>query len=167
MLNTLSQLLPQGAERVMVAAGGVLGGALSFAFGDVAPLMIWLVVFIVADFATGTWAAIHTGTWTSKRNFIGVAKKVLMVGFVALAHGLDVVFAPLIGIQIFQSVTICAYAAGEFGSVIENLERGGLGSVVPPVLRRLVKTLNERIEAHAEIELERRGLKKEEKKDER
>ena len=40
MLNTLAQLIPQGAERVMSAAGGVLGGALSFAFGDVAPLMI-------------------------------------------------------------------------------------------------------------------------------
>ena len=162
MLNTLSQLVPQGAERVMVAAGGVLGGALSFAFGDVAPLMIWLAVFIVADFVTGTWAAIHLGTWSSKRNFIGIAKKVLMLCIVALAHGLDVVFSPLIGLQVFQSITICAYAAGEFGSVIENLERGGLGSVVPPVLRRLVKTLNERIEAHAEAELAKRGMNKKE-----
>lgn len=166
MLNTLAQLIPQGAERVMVAAGGVLGGALSFAFGDVAPLMIWLGCFIVADFFTGTWAALHTNTWSSKRNFIGIAKKVLMLCIVALAHGLDVVFAPLIGIQIFQSITICAYAAGEFGSVIENLERGGLGSVVPPVLRRLVQTLNDRIEAHAEAELAKRGMnKKEERKE--
>ena len=72
---------------------------------------------------------------------------------VALAHGLDEVFEPLIGICIFQSITICAYAAGEFGSIIENLERGGLGSVVPPVLRRIVATLEERIEAQADAKL--------------
>lgn len=28
----------------MMAAGGVLGGALSFAFGDVGPLLWWLVI---------------------------------------------------------------------------------------------------------------------------
>lgn len=58
-----------------------------------------------------------------------------------------------------------AYAAGEFGSIIETLERGGLGGAVPPVLRRLVKTLNERIEAHAEEELAKRGLTVEKEKD--
>lgn len=82
-----------------------------------------------------------------------------------LAHGLDEVFAPVIHFQIFQSITICAYAAGEFGSIIETLERGGLGGAVPPVLRRLVKTLNERIEARAEEELSKRGLTVEKEKD--
>ena len=54
---------------------------------------------------------------------------------------------------------------GEFGSIIETLERGGLGGAVPPVLRRLVKTLNERIEARAEEELSKRGLTVEKEKD--
>lgn len=153
MMNALSNILPQGAERVMAVAGGVIGGALSFAFGDIGPLLIWLTVFVAADFATGTWAAIHTRTWESHQNFVGILKKALMFLVVALAHGLDEVFRPVIGVCIFQSITICAYAAGEFGSIIENLERGGLGSVVPPVLRRLVQTLEDRIEAHAEAKL--------------
>lgn len=153
MLNALSTVLPQGAERFMAVTGGIIGGALSFAFGDIGPLLIWLTVFVGVDFATGTWAAIHTHTWSSHKNFIGILKKVLVFLVVALAHGLDEVFEPLIGICIFQSITICAYAAGEFGSIIENLERGGLGSVVPPVLRRIVATLEERIEAQADAKL--------------
>ena len=63
----------------------------------------------------------------------------------------------MIGIAFIQSITICAYCAGEFGSVIENLERGGLGDAVPPVLRRLVKTLDERVQEHAA----QKALKKE------
>ena len=105
------------------------------------------------------------GQWSSHKNFLGILKKALMFAIVALAHGLDEVFAPVIHFQIFQSITICAYAAGEFGSIIETLERGGLGGAVPPVLRRLVKTLNERIEAHAEEELAKRGLTVEKEKD--
>lgn len=145
------ELLPQGAERVMVAAGGVLGAALSFAFGDVGPLLYWLLVFACFDFATGMYAAWATSTWSKKKVFIGILKKNVMFWIVALAHGLDVTLQPLLeSWAIFQSITICAYSAGEFGSIIENLERSGLGGAVPPVLRRLVKTLDERIEAHAE-----------------
>ena len=147
----------------MVAAGGTVGAALSFAFGDVGPLLLWLLVFVVADFASGMYAAWATSTWSSKRVFIGVIKKTVMFWIVALALGLDAVLDPLINFQIFQSITICAYAAGEFGSIIENLERAGLGGAVPPVLRRLVKTLDERIEAHTQAKLNAANLMVEEK----
>lgn len=162
MVSTLSQVLPSQAEKIMLTAGGVVGGALSFAFGDIGPLIIWLGIFFASDLVTGIVAAVRRGEFRSSRLALGMAKKGLMFAVVALAHGLDVLFEPLIGIQIFQSITICAYAAGEFGSVIENLERGGFGSVVPPVLRRLVSTLEERVEAHADLELEKKGMIKKE-----
>lgn len=166
MLNSLSQLLPSGAEKALIAVGGSLGGALSFAFGNVGPLLVWLAIFIVADIATGWMAARARNEWRSSRLFMGILKKVVMLSIVALAHGLDVIFSPMIGISIFQSITICAYACGEFGSVIENLERAGLGGAVPPVLRRVISTLEDRVEAHADLELSRRGMvKKEEKED--
>lgn len=162
----LNSLLPSGAEKVLLGAGGALGGMMSFAFGDVGPLLVWLAVFIVADIVTGWMAARATNTWKSSRLFLGILKKVVMMSIVALAHGLDVLFEPLIGICIFQSITICAYAAGEFGSIIENLERAGLGSAVPPVLRRLISTLEDRVEARADIELSKKGMRKE-KEDEK
>ena len=80
----------------MMTAGGVLGGALSFAFGGVGPLLWWLVIFTVTDFFLGTGVAVLQGKWSSHKNFLGVLKKSLMFAIVALAHGLDEVFAPVI-----------------------------------------------------------------------
>ena len=126
---------------------------------------MWLTIFTVTDFLLGTAVAIKLGQWSSHKNFVGVLKKALMFFIVALSHGLDEVFQPLIHFQIFQSITICAYCAGEFGSLIETLERGGFGSVVPPVLRRIVQTVNERLEEKADAELSAKGLVSNEKAD--
>lgn len=158
MINTLQTLLPQGAERAFAYIGGVVGSLASFAFGDVGPLLTWLVIFCVADFFLGSAIALYLGEWSSHKNYMGILKKALMFLIVALAHGLDIVFEPLIHFQIFESITICAYAAGEFGSLIENLEYGGFGGVVPPVLRRVIRTLNERLEEKADVTLASRGL---------
>ena len=165
MINTIHSFIPQGAERVMMTTGGIFGGVFSWAFGDVGPLLLWLVVFAIIDFFCGTYAAIRNHEWSSHINFMGVAKKVTMFLIVALAHGLDTLFEPLLQFQIFQSITICAYAAGEFGSIIENLERGGLGGAVPPVLRRIVRTLNDGIEQKADQALSKSGFSPKEKKE--
>ena len=158
MNDLITTFLPSGTERVMLAAGGSIGAAFSFAFGEnVSPLMWWLRILVCADLTTGIYSAGYTSSYSTSKLFLGVAKKVSMFGIVALAHGLDTVFIPMIGIAFIQSITICAYCAGEFGSVIENLERGGLGDAVPPVLRRLVKTLDERVQEHAD----QKALKKE------
>ena len=74
----------------------------------------------------------------------------LYFSIVALAHGLDQVFSPIIHVEILQTITICAYCAGEFGSIIENFERMGLSDVVPPVIRRTIKALNTRLDKEAE-----------------
>lgn len=164
MLTTLSTLIPQNGEKAFMAIGGAIGGICSFAFGDVGALLIWLTVFTVTDWLLGSLIAARLGEWSSHKNFIGILKKVLMFGIVALAHGLDEVFQPVIHFQIFQSITICAYCAGEFGSLIETLERGGFGGVVPPVLRRIVRTVNERLEEKVDEKLLTESSK--EKKDE-
>ena len=148
-LSDLAVLLPQGAERAWMVVGGMAGSLFTFAFGDAGPLLIWLVIFVVLDFATGTAAAVLTGTWTSKRNMLGVLKKILAFCIVALAHGLDVAFCELLPFQIIESITICAYCAGEFGSIIENLDRMGL-RVVPPVVRKLIDALNAKLDRTVE-----------------
>lgn len=112
-------------------------------------LLLWLVIFVILDFLTGTWAAISTGTWSSKRNMLGVLKKVLVFGIVALAHGLDVAFQELLPFKIIESITICAYLAGEFGSIIENFDKMGL-RIVPPVVRKLIEALNARLDRTVE-----------------
>ena len=133
MNDLLATFLPSASEKVMLAAGGTLGAAFSFAFGEnVTPLLWWLLIFVCADLSTGMYAAWFTSSYESRKLFIGVAKKVSMFGIVALAHGLDAVFTQMIPIAFVQSIAICAYCAGEFGSIIENLERGGLGDDADP-----------------------------------
>lgn len=152
----LTSIIPAGSERVLIAIGGAVGGAMSFAFGDVGPLLVWLSVFVILDFFTGTFAALRNGAWSSAKNFVGVFKKIFVFVMVALAHGLDTIFVELIHIEIFQSIVICAYAAGEFGSIVENLEKAGCGGFVPPVIRRLISAMNTQIDDAVEkIEGER------------
>ncbi len=144
-LSDLAVVLPSGFERVLMLVGGSMGGIFTFLYGDAGPLLIWLVVFVILDFLSGTLAAVLNGTWTSKRNMLGVLKKILAFCIVALAHGLDVAFSELLPFQIIESITICAYAAGEFGSIIENLDKMGL-RVVPPVVRKLIDALNAKLD---------------------
>lgn len=158
MLDVIHSILPQAGERTLLAIGGTLGGVMSFAFGDVGPLLLWLLIFTAADFFLGSAVAIIRGEWSSHRNYLGILKKFTMFCVVALSHGLDRAFAPLIGIQIFQSMTICAYVAGEFGSLIETLERAGLGGAVPMVLRDFIYAINHRLEARVRRDLRAAGL---------
>ena len=149
MVNTLSQWLGAGSERVLMTVGGAVGAAFSFAFGDVAPLMLWLAIFVTADMVTGILSAIRTHSWSGKVLFWGVIRKVVMFSIIALAHGLDMTLHDLIHIDFVQSVVIVAYTAGEFGSVIKNLEKAGLGGIIPPVLRYILYAINQYLEERA------------------
>lgn len=149
MVNTLSQWLGAGSERVLMTVGGAIGAAFSFAFGDVAPLMLWLAIFVTADMVTGMLSAIRTHSWSGKVLFWGVIRKVVMFSIIALAHGLDMTLHDLIHIDFVQSVVIVAYTAGEFGSVIKNLEKAGLGGIIPPVLRYILYAINQYLEERA------------------
>lgn len=149
-LADLAAILPSGFERAWMIVGGSMGGIFTFLYGeDAGPLLLWLVIFVILDFATGTWAAIVNGKWTSKRNMLGVLKKILAFCIVALAHGLDVAFQELLPFKIIESITICAYMAGEFGSIIENFDKMGL-RIVPPVVRKLIEALNAKLDRTVE-----------------
>lgn len=144
--NMLSTILPSGSERQLMALGGVLGGILSFAFGDIGILLWWLLIMAGLDLLTGTVGAMRLGEWKTHDFFVGITKKVLMFVMVALAHGVDQTLEHLFHYQIFQSVVICAYALCEFASIVENFEACGLGGVVPPVIKRALAAFNDRLD---------------------
>lgn len=139
-------LLPQ-ADRVLMSIGGFFGAVYSFLFGtNVGFLLIWLILFVVFDFLTGCWSACKRGAWRSRTCALGIARKVLIFVMVAFAHGTDIVFSSLIETQIIEDIVICAYVLAEFGSIIENLETGGLGHIVPAAIRKTLKVLNDKID---------------------
>ena len=134
----LHDLLPRGVEGALAVLGGWIGLIYSTTLQSVAPLVWWFLIFVIADLITGIWAAIKTGTWSSKRLSFGMVKKGLAFAIIILAHGLDVSFWYILhDMPVFQSVTLCAYACGEFGSIIENVEKAGYGEALPPALRKI------------------------------
>mgnify|MGYP005952806207 FL=1 len=161
MLSTISNCLPQGTERALMTLGGAVGAAFSFAFGDIAPLMLWLAIFVVCDFVTAWLAALKNHCWSGTKLFWGVIRKMTMFSIIALAHGLDAALHDLIGFYFVQSVVLTAYTAGEFGSIIKNLEKAGLGGVVPPILRYILYAVNQYLEEKAARTLPIKLTKKE------
>lgn len=65
MIALLHDFLPRGAKRVLIAVAGIFGAAFSFAFVDMMPFLIWMLIFVAADFATVLYAARSTSTYQS------------------------------------------------------------------------------------------------------
>ena len=65
MIVLLHDFLLRGAKRVLIAVAGIFGAAISFAFVDMMPFLIWMLIFVAADFATVLYAARSTSTYQS------------------------------------------------------------------------------------------------------
>lgn len=86
-------------------------------------------------------------------------KKGIAFAIIILAHGLDVSFWYVLkDLPVFQSVVLCAYCCGEFGSIVENIERAGYGDALPPTLRKLFLSLEERLANAVDKKLDSVGL---------
>ncbi len=147
MADLASYFSSLGLDRSITAIGSLAGAVWGFAFAEaIWPLGWWLAIFVVIDFVTGWVAASKSGDFDSHILRDGVPRKVLIIAVCGLSHGLDVLFEPVIGVSIFQSMVICMYGLSEFASIIENLEKAGYGKSIPPILRRLIGALNHRLE---------------------
>lgn len=148
----MSDFLPMGSEKLVVAAVGTISGALTFFFGiDTKPLIIWLAIFAAADLVTGMVAALIRHDYESKVAALGLLKKGLMFVVIGFAHGLDQQFAYTLDyLSVFQGIVIAAYGFNEVISIIENLDRMGLDGVIPPILRKALKQINARLEDAAD-----------------
>lgn len=152
-------LFPKGHEAWLAVLGAWFGALWSIALEGVAPLVYWFLTFVTADLITGIWAGIKNEGFSSSRLYFGMMKKGVAFAIVILARGLDVNFSWLYhDIPLFQSMTLAAYACGEFGSIVENLSRMGYGDALPPILRRIFLTLEKRIETAVDKKLDGLGL---------
>ena len=140
----MSDLIPDFASRVLLAVGGILGALCSFLFGPVDDAIEWLFVFIVVDYLSGTYAAMNTGQWNSRTGFLGITKKIVMLSLVALCHGLDITsIIPFVSIR---DVAVFAFCLNDFGSVLENIEKLGYGSLIPDPVRKMLKAMEKKSE---------------------
>ena len=142
IIDFILQLKPNGMEQFLLSLGAVVGMIISVALGGI-DRMIWaLIALCIADYLTGTIAALKTGKWGSKEGFIGLLRKTVIFSVVALANLIDIA----IDVHVLRQMAICAYALNEAGSIIENIDRAGWGCYIPTILRKALVQLTEHAE---------------------
>ena len=147
-MNSLMQILdevyefikncvPTGAEQYLMAIGAAIGLGISIAVGGMDKMIYALIALMILDYATGIIAACRTGQWDSSTGFVGLAKKAVILGVVALCNTVDVAMDT----HTLRQMAICAYALNEAGSIVENVDRAGWGEHIPAFIRNALARL--------------------------
>lgn len=147
-MNSLMQILdevyefikncvPTGAEQYLMVIGAAIGLGISIAVGGMDKMIYALIALMILDYATGIIAACRTGQWDSSTGFIGLAKKAVILGVVALCNTVDVAM----NTHTLRQMAICAYALNEAGSIVENVDRAGWGEHIPSFIRNALARL--------------------------
>ena len=131
----------------------VTGSIITYLFGGWDALLQFLILAMVADYASGMYLAAKKKELSSKIGFAGIVRKVMILVIVALAHGLDTVLIDqelaFLGIEmpVLRTVVIWAYIINELVSVLENTRDAGV--YVPKFLDKLIQRLKNDTEEKA------------------
>lgn len=144
---------PSKAMALKAAISAVLAGMTAFWGWTGWLVVIWLVAMVL-DYATGSWAALSTGTWDSAVARAGLWHKLGSIVAMLVALLLDVALAEIVnygdlGFELpfeyksaFLPLVAIWYIVTELGSIIENAAR--LGAPVPKFLISSLKKLKEK-----------------------
>ena len=117
-------------QIVIDTVAGAVGAAIGFLFGEVTGLFWALIAFMSMDYISGVIIAVIERKLSSETGFKGLAKKLVILCFVAMGHIID---AYVIGSSsVFMTAVILFYTANEGISLLENASLLGL-----PVPERL------------------------------
>lgn len=117
----------------------VIGAAIGFLFGEVTGIFLALLSFMALDYITGVVIAIINKKLSSAVGFKGLAKKLLILVFVAVGHILDTYV--LGGTPVVMSAVVLFYIANEGISIVENAAT--LGLPVPQKLKDILEQIRE------------------------
>ena len=114
----------------------VIGAVVGFLFGEVTGLFWALLAFMALDYITGVIIAIVNKKLSSEVGFKGLAKKFLILVFVAVGHILD---AYVLGdMAVAMTAVMLFYIANEGVSLVENAALLGL-----PVPKKITDILEQ------------------------
>lgn len=122
----------------LAASCGAVTSVLLWLLGGIDISIIWLFVFTVIDYITGTIYALKSHQWSSNVGSKGIIKKIFIYIIIIIANGMD----QSAGISYIRQAVIIAYIINEAGSIIENIEMLGYGKIIPPVLRNGIKIIS-------------------------
>lgn len=133
----IKNLVPMGAEQYLLTIGAAIGLFISVAVGGMDKMIYALIALMILDYVTGIIAACRTGKWDSSTGFVGLAKKAVILGVVALCNTVDTAMDT----HTLRQMAICAYALNEAGSIVENIDRVGWGKHIPSFIRNALARL--------------------------
>ena len=132
-------------KQAVCTALGLLGGALSWAFGGWDAAMVALLVCMGVDYLSGSIVALvfhkstksETGSYNSLYGIKGLFKKGLMLLFVLVAVQID----KLLGTAYVRDAVCLGFCCNEILSITENLGLAGipLPQAVTTALEQLQK----------------------------
>jgi toxin secretion/phage lysis holin len=123
-------------DVVFKTGAAILGGFAGLIFGESTGILRSLLWMMAIDYGTGMAAGYKEKTLSSKVGFKGIAKKVVILAMVALAHQVDSALGTK---NMFRDATIVFYMANELLSIFENA--GRIGVPVPERLTQAVEVL--------------------------
>ena len=133
-------------QIIIDSISGAVGAVLGFMYGEVNGLFWALIAFMALDYITGVIVAIIEKRLSSEVGFRGLAKKFLILVFVAVGHIADTYI--LGGTPAAMSAVMLFYIANEGISIIENA--AALGLPVPKKLTNIMEQIKNKSESEDE-----------------
>lgn len=133
-------------QIIIDSIAGAVGAVLGFMYGEVTGLFWALIAFMALDYITGVVVAITEKRLSSEVGFRGLAKKFLILVFVAVGHIADTYI--LGGTPAAMSAVMLFYMANEGISIIENA--AALGLPVPKKLTSIMEQIRNKSESEDE-----------------
>ena len=133
-------------KNIICTVMGVIGAAISKAFGGWDAALTTLIIFMAIDYASGMIVAgvFHkssksdTGGLNSHIGWQGICRKGITLAIVLIACRLDL----LIGTSYIKDAVIIAFCANELISIVENA--GLMGLPIPDVITKAIDVLKEK-----------------------
>lgn len=133
-IDFIEDIAPTKMEQLNIIIGGALGAVVGFIFHGLTTVFYWLLIFVAVDYVSGLIQAIHNHNLSSKVGFKGIIKKVIILSVVILFHGL----AEIVSMPALDTAVIFAFSLNELFSILENIERAGLGNIIPPGVKQIL-----------------------------
>ena len=133
-------------QIIIDSIAGAVGAVLGFMYGEVTGLFWALIAFMALDYITGVIVAVIEKRLSSEVGFRGLAKKFLILVFVAVGHIADTYI--LGGTPAAMSAVMLFYIANEGISIIENA--AALGLPLPKKLTNIMEQIKNKSESEEE-----------------
>ena len=115
-----------------------VGAWLGWFLGGMDGLIYAMLVFVIADYATGVMCAISDRHLSSETGFKGICKKILIFVLIGVANLIDIYIIK--SGSMLRTATIFFYLSNEGISLLENAAH--LGLPVPKKIKKILKNLN-------------------------